>query len=285
MKVLVTGASGFVGRHVVTALLSKSHSVTAVARDEARARSMSWIEDVTFIARDIHQPRGENTFQAFGEPDVIMHLAWPGLPDYRRLTHFEHTLFADYGFLKSLLDSGAKHLLVTGTCFEYGLRNGCLAEDTPTSPVTPYGLAKDTLRRFLEFATRDTGAVFQWARLFYMYGPGQHAGSLLSQLERAIERREDSFNMSAGEQLRDYLPVEQVAANLVTLAEHPQCTGVVNVCSGEPISVRRLVERHLAERESTMRLNLGHYPYPDHEPMEFWGNPSKLRSAISTRAQ
>ena len=91
------------------------------------------------------------------------------------------------------------------------------------------------------------------------------------------------FNMSGGEQVRDYLPVNEVAARCVTLLEHPECHGVVNVCSGEPISVLRLVERHLASRGASIQLNLGHYPYPANEPMAFWGDASRLEAILQCR--
>ena len=279
MKVLVTGASGFIGRCVVEQLVARGCEVIAVSRDESRARELPWFHKVRFLARDVHAIEG-NPFVDLGEPDVVMHLAWPGLPDYKRLAHFEKTLPSDYRFLKGLIDGGARHILVTGTCFEYGLLNGCLDERSSCVPSTSYGLAKDTLRRMLEFTLRDRPVVFQWARLFYVYGPGQHPRSLLSQLERAIADGETTFDMSGGEQLRDYLPVERAAGYLVSLIDHPKCAGIVNVCSGEPISVRKLVEQRVAERDASISLNTGHYPYPEHEPMAFWGNPTKLNGAL-----
>ena len=109
-----------------------------------------------------------------------------------------------------------------------------------------------------------------------MYGEGQNPGSLLAQLERAIEAGDPTFNMSAGEQLRDYLPVQQVAAYLVRIAEKRDFDGIVNVCSGKPISIRRLVEQRIEEKGASIRLNLGYYPYPDYEPMAFWGDRSTL---------
>jgi dTDP-6-deoxy-L-talose 4-dehydrogenase (NAD+) len=118
----------------------------------------------------------------------------------------------------------------------------------------------------------------QWARLFYMHGEGQNPNSLLAMLDRAIEQDDQTFNMSGGEQLRDYLPVHQVASHLAVIVENREFNGMVNVCSGKPISVRRLVESRIAERQAGIRLNLGHYPYPDYEPMAFWGDASRLQA-------
>jgi nucleoside-diphosphate-sugar epimerase len=279
MKVLVTGATGFVGRHVVAQLLARGHEVIAVARDEAKARKLPWFDRVRFIACDIHGPIGHPA-ESFGQPDAVMHLAWPGLPNYGASFHYEKTLPADYRFLEALVQDGVGHLLVTGTCFEYGKQSGALAEHLPTAPANSYALAKDTLRKQLQSLQRQHAFILQWARLFYMYGEGQSPDSLLAQLDRAIDTGEAAFNMSGGEQLRDYLPVEEVASRTVTLLEHPGCNGVVNICSGEPISVRRLVERHLENRGAGIRLNLGRYPYSSDEPMAFWGDASRLATIL-----
>jgi dTDP-6-deoxy-L-talose 4-dehydrogenase (NAD+) len=279
MKVLVTGAAGFVGHHVVAQLLERGHEVIAVARDEVTARKFAWFDRVRFIACDVHGPV-DRPAERFGQPEAVMHLAWPGLPNYGALFHYEKTLPADYSFLKSLVQGGVGHLLVTGTCFEYGMQSGVLAEDLPTAPANPYALAKDTLRKQLQALQQQHAFTLQWARLFYMHGEGQSPNSLLAQLDRAIDGGEAAFNMSGGEQLRDYLPVGEVALRAVILLEHPGCDGVVNICSGEPISVRRLVERHLANRGANIRLNLGHYPYSNEEPMAFWGDGNRLAAIL-----
>jgi dTDP-6-deoxy-L-talose 4-dehydrogenase (NAD+) len=279
MKVLVTGATGFVGRHTVARLLQQGHEVVAVARNEDKARALHWFGQVRFIAADLHRPP-ENAAVFFDQPDAVIHLAWPGLPNYKSLFHFEHNLQADYRFLKSLVTGGVGRVLVTGTCFEYGMKSGPLAENLPTNPANPYALAKDTLRQFLEALRLEHPFIMQWARLFYMYGPGQNPKSLIAQLDAAIERGDLEFPMSGGEQLRDYLPVEMVASHLVSLLENRGFQGITNICSGTPISVRRLVEEHLARREASITLRLGHYSYPDYEPMAFWGDPTKLKTFL-----
>ena len=277
MKVLVTGATGFVGQHVVPLLLEHGYLVTAVARNEARARGFAWFNRVRFITRDIHRPSGD-PLRLYGQQDAVMHLAWPELPNYKELFHFEKTLHCDYFFLKSLIEGGIGHLLVTGTCFEYGMLNGSLSEALPTLPANPYALAKDALRKFLDALQQQHPFTLQWARLFYMYGAGQNTNSLLAQLDNTIDNGGSSLNMSGGEQLRDYLPVEEVARRLVLLLRYPQCNGVVNICSGKPISVRRMVEQHLAKRAAKIQLNIGYFPYFDHEPMALWGDPSRFDS-------
>ncbi|MHA6125920.1 NAD-dependent epimerase/dehydratase family protein [Pseudomonas fluorescens group sp. PF-1] len=275
MKVLVTGATGFVGRHLVAALLARGGEVRAVARNANTAQGMPWIKDVEFIAADIHAADVDVVALTEGV-DVLAHLAWPGLPNYQGLFHFEHNLMADYRFIKSVVEAGVKHVLVTGTCFEYGLQSGPLSEQVEPQPSNPYGLAKHTLRLFLQNLAQEHPFTLQWARLFYLHGEGQNPNSLLAALDRAIDAGDAQFNMSMGDQLRDYLEITEAAAQLATLIARPDVGGVINCCSGRPVSVRALVEARVRQRQSSITLNLGHYGYSAHEPMAFWGIAQRI---------
>ncbi|CAI8718207.1 Epimerase [Pseudomonas sp. IT-P253] len=279
MKVLVTGATGFVGRHLVAALLARGCDVRAVARNAETAAGLPWINDVEFIAADIHAADLPLVALTSGI-DALVHLAWPGLPNYQALFHFEHNLMADYRFIKGAVEAGVSQVLVTGTCFEYGMQSGPLTEQAAPQPGNPYGLAKNTLRLFLENLQRVQPFTLQWARLFYLHGEGQNPNSLLAALDRAIDAGDDTFNMSAGEQLRDYLAIDVAADYLAAILQQRTFNGVVNCSSGRPISVRALVEQRRRERGASISLNLGHYPYPSHEPMAFWGVADRLQQLL-----
>lgn len=282
MKVLVTGATGFVGRHLVAALLARGCEVRAVARNAQTAQGMSWINDVEFIAADIHAVDLDVVALTEGI-DALAHLAWPGLPNYRALFHFEHNLMADYRFIKSAVEAGVQQVLVTGTCFEYGMQSGPLSESTEPRPSNPYGLAKHTLHLFLQNLQQERPFTLQWARLFYLHGEGQNPNSLLAALDRAIDAGEPTFNMSAGEQLRDFLAIETAASHLAAILHQRDFDGVVNCASGQPVSVRALVEQHVRKRGATLDLNLGHYPYPTHEPMAFWAVVERLQRLLEAQ--
>jgi nucleoside-diphosphate-sugar epimerase len=279
MKIAVTGATGFVGQHLVPCLLSHGHSVIAVARTRARSEQFAWHKRVEFIECDVHRPEAD-AIGRISSSDLVIHLAWPGLPNYGDAFHVEDNYRAAYDFLKSLMQSGLKRLLVTGTCFEYGLQNGCLTEEHPAIPINAYGTAKDFLRRSLELIAPKFDVTLCWARLFYMYGPGQKANSVLAQLDEVLLRGETVFKMSGGEQLRDYLPVTTVAEKLRCLAENDAACGVFNICSGQPISIRSLVESHMKQRQAKVVLELGFYPYSPNEPLAFWGDCKKLDSLL-----
>nr|WP_232966882.1 NAD(P)-dependent oxidoreductase [Pseudomonas koreensis] len=276
---MVSGATGFVGRHLVAALLARGCAVRAVARNVETAASMQWINDVEFVAADIHASDLDIAALTDGI-DVLAHLAWPGLPNYRALFHFEHNLMADYRFIKGAVEAGVPQVLVTGTCFEYGMQSGPLSESVEPQPSNPYGLAKHTLQLFLQNLQQEKPFTLQWARLFYLHGEGQNPNSLLAALDRAIDSGDASFNMSGGEQLRDFLPIASAADYLAAIVHQRDFNGVINCASGQPVSVRALVEQRLRERGAALNLNLGHYPYPTHEPMAFWAVTERLQQLL-----
>lgn len=278
MKVAVTGATGFVGQHVLRALAARAGVHVVASSRHVPAASML-PPGVRHVAMDLAEPSADD-FDRLGRPDVLLHLAWAGLPNYRSLHHFETELPRQYAFLRSMVMAGLPNLFVAGTCYEYGMSSGELAETAQAPASNPYAFAKVALRQQLEFLRGSHAFGLTWARLFYMYGNGQPAGSLYTQLATAAARGDARFAMSGGEQLRDFLPVGGVANCIVELALAHHDAGVVNVCSGQPISVRALVERLMAANGWQLELDLGKYPYPGHEPLAFWGSPVKLHSLI-----
>lgn len=280
MRVAITGANGFVGRHVTAALLARGVEVVTVVRgNDAPARS----DGAEQVQLDICAVVPED-FVRLGCPDAIIHLAWGGLPDYTSLHHFERELPAHYGFCRTMVEAGAPALLITGTCYEYGMTDGRLDEQVEATPANPYALAKTTLRRQLEFLQQKQSFALTWARLFYTYGTGQAPTSIWPLLTAAVARGDAVFPMSMGEQLRDYLPVSEIADTLAELAMRREGAGIVNICSGKPVSIRNLVERWIVDNGWSIKLDLGRYPYPTYEPLAFWGHRGKLDRLLAGAA-
>lgn len=277
MKFLVTGASGFIGNFVVKKLLEQNHHVVVISRDISKLNEREWFAKVELIQFDISDFCSEiDLFNFFGKPDVLINLAWDGLPNFLDTIHIDKNLFHHYFFLKKYIESGGKHIVVTGTCLEYGNQSGLLNEELLPMPECSYAVAKDSLRRFLLELQKGNDFIFQWIRLFYMFGEGQNDKSILPQLDKSVKNGNTFFDMSGGEQLRDYLPIEKVAENVCKVATQIEITGIINCSSGKPISVRKLVEDYIYRNKYSIKLNIGVYPYPTYEPMAFWGNNSKL---------
>lgn len=277
-KVLVTGATGFIGSYVVEELTKLGHSVIASSVNKEKALTAGWFQKVNYISFDLGSiDQSVDYYKFFDSPDLMIHLAWEGLPNYTSSFHEEINLPRHLAFLKNMIENGLTDLTVTGTCFEYGMQEGCLREDMPALPHNPYGKAKDELRKDLERLQKQIPFTLKWVRLFYMYGKGQNPKSLLSQLDKALANGEKVFNMSGGEQVRDFLPVEKVAENIIKIALQKKITGIINCGGGEPVTVKEFVEKYLKSRNKEISLNLGFYPYPDYEPMKFWGDMTKLK--------
>lgn len=262
-RIAVTGPSGFIGRHVIDALQQSGATVLPLTRKEA----------------DIGNGKLPG-YTDIGSPDVLLHLAWDKLDNYKDASHLEVTLPAHYAFLEHLVETGLPAMVVTGTCFEYGMQEGELDEGRPTQPHLPYCEAKDNLRKQLSALQESHPFSLTWARLFYTYGDGQPERTLYSQLKKAIERKDTSFDMSPGDQLRDFLPINDLAQALATVTLSCQDHGIVNICSGKPITVKALVEKILSEHGASMHLNTGAYPYATYEPKSFWGNAAKLSTIL-----
>ena len=277
MKILVTGATGFIGNYVIEELLKKEFQVIATSRTIEKAKEKSWFKKVIFIEHDLNVVE-DNLFQKFHEPDLLIHLAWNGLPNYKKLFHIETELMNQYNFIKNLIVSGLTNVNITGTCFEYGMLDGQLNEELVVNPQNPYAIAKNSLRIFIEQLQREYLFNFKWMRLFYMYGKGQNENAILPQLQNAIDRNETVFNMSLGEQIRDYLSIEEIAKHIVNVSLQNNTNGIINISSNEPIKIIELVKKYLLDTKQTISLNLGFYPYPDYEPFSFWGDNSKLKN-------
>ena len=280
MKVAVSGATGFIGKYVVEKLMEQGVEVILLVRSKVNLDLQGCKEVFAFNLVDDKQISYSDIYR----PDVLIYLAWRGLPNYNSLHHIEEELPLHYRFLANLVKTGLPAMLVTGTCFEYGLKSGQLREELSTAePSNSYGLAKDSLRRQLEILRESHPFNLCWARLFYLYGTGQGEKSLYTMLRRAVENKDKEFPMSQGDQLRDFLPIEQVADLIVRLSIKKVNSGVVNICSGNPVSVRGLVENWIEKNRWNIKPKLGVYPYPDYESRAFWGCNRKLKSVLADR--
>jgi len=275
MNILITGATGFIGRHLVKKLFDENHRLIVVTRNRLNIEKFEWRDKVTILEIDLHF-NYERILNNIELPDLVIHLAWSNLPNYNKIFHVSENLPADIKFLSYLAYNGIKRFIVTGTCYEYGLQEGCLLEDLDTAPITTYGFAKDTLRRYLEILSKETGLIIQWLRLFYIYGDGQNSNSIIGQLEFAIKNNQKEFNMTNGNQIRDYLPISEVVRRIQFLLLNPQINGVINCCSGVPISIYDFILRRRDELGSNILLNRGYYNHTEIAPFSFWGHSSKL---------
>jgi nucleoside-diphosphate-sugar epimerase len=270
MRILVTGASGFIGSNLINILLKKGHKISVMTRQLSKIKKFRWATNVKIIKRNILLLKKKD-YQKFSSNDVVIHLAWDGLPNYQDKIHIKNYKMS-LDFIKKIINCGINHLIVTGTCFEYGIQNGCLAEDSKTYPKSRYGIAKDNLRKKIFSYSKNKNILIQWARLFYLYGKDQNEKSLIGQLEKQIKNKEKFFFMSKGDQMRDYMTVKDACRRICKLVDNKYINGVVNICSKQPITVEKLVLKYLKKKRKNIKLVKGYYNYNNYEPMNFWGH-------------
>ncbi len=278
MKVLVTGSSGFVGQHVVRELIKK-HNVYILTRDIENIRCYDWFDAVNVIETDIYDSFSFSQNLQI-KPDALIHLSWQGIPYYKDKSHVDIYHDKNLTFLKAAIRYGINNISVTGSCLEYGLREGELDEDDDTMPVTEYGKAKDMLRRNMESIANDKLA-FKWIRLFYMYGEGQNPKSLIPQLHVAYEENKKIFGVSNTEHMRDFMKVEDVAYFICKAIENININGLINCCSGNPIKLGQFLENYCNEMQINIQIKSGLYPENDYEPRAFWGKRGKMEKILN----
>jgi nucleoside-diphosphate-sugar epimerase len=281
MKVLVTGASGGLGELVVNALLKKGMEVIATSRDEEKAKKCSFYGKVTYKSFDISAPSNHDLYTYFDRPDLLIHLAWEKLNDYRSEDHLGIILDTHKLFLRNLIQHGLKDVTVIGSVYEYGLQEGELEEKMPSKPVLPYPEGKNKLREYLEHLQSELSFSLKWLRVFYVFGSIKGRKNLYTLLINAIENNEKTFNMSGGEQVRDFLGPDEIAEYIVTAALQNKEQGIINCCSGKAVKLKELVTDFLRSKNSSLQINYGFYPYPDYEPMNSWGSVSKLKRILA----
>lgn len=274
-RIAVTGATGFLGRYVGRALERRGLEAVGVSRTVPCA-DLSYTRHV---AMDIAAPPPD-AYERLGCPELIIDLGWGGLPHYSSAHHIEHEGPAHLRFVRQLAHAGTHRFVVAGTCMEYGMQQGELNEAMETRPTTAYACAKDMLHRELVALGRSGHFSLVWGRVFYVWGEGQGRSALFSQLQEAVRSGVAEFPMSAGTQLRDYLHASEVARLIVALALAKGEPGVVNICSGRPVSVIELVEGWIRDHAWKIEPARGRYPMPAHEPESFWGSRAKLEQVL-----
>jgi dTDP-6-deoxy-L-talose 4-dehydrogenase (NAD+) len=275
MRALVTGAAGFIGSRVVAALAERAVDVVATDRPGTTRERLGGVHPrVTFEATDLRDPEATAALVSAHRPDLLVHMAWYARPeDYLTSRENLASLSATATLLAAAVDAGCARIVGAGTCLEYPESALPHRECDPAGPTTLYGACKHAARLVGE-RLADGRASFAWARLFHLYGPGEDPRRLVPMVANKL-RRGEPVDLSPGEQVRDYLRVEDVADAIATVALSEAC-GTVNVCSGTAITLREFLGAlaHVMGRPDLLRF--GRIPYRVDDRMRIAGDPGVL---------
>jgi nucleoside-diphosphate-sugar epimerase len=279
MRILVTGAGGFIGARVTRRIVEEGHTVwAAVLPGESTERLADLLDRVSVNAVDLREAHAVQELVSAARPERAIHMAWYAVPGkYWTAPENLDCVAMSLSLAQALADSGCKRLVGIGSCFEYDWDYGFLSEDvTPLRPRTLYGVCKNATREILQAYCERRSVEFAWARIFYLYGPGEVKERLVPSVILAVLNGQTA-KCTEGQQIRDYLHVDDVASALWAVAES-DLVGPVNVGSGEPVKVRSLVETLGGILEAGEKIIFGALPANPAEPPLLVADVRRLKS-------
>lgn len=272
MKILVTGASGYLGRGIVKCLLDQNVEVIAIGHNKNNLDPRAiYLEKDIFTLVD--------PFVACHKPDIVLHLAWEDSFIHNAPSHLEH-LPKHMCFLEQMAKGGVKMLSVMGSMHEVGFFEGCIHEDTPCNPSTRYGIAKDTLRRFMELICTENKVIFQWLRGFYIVGNTPEGSSVFSKLVAAENRGDKNFPFTSGENQFDFLDYDEFCSQTAAAISQTEIGGIIHICSGHPEKLKDRMEQFIRENDFQIRLDYGKYPDRPYDSKAVWGDDRKIKNIL-----
>lgn len=273
MRIAVTGANGYIGRYIVKELLDKGHQVVAVDLnyDEVDERAERSRADIFAGEADI--------FRQLGCPDVCIHMAWRNGFVHNDKSHITD-LPKHYEFITNMLEGGLKQIVVMGSMHEVGYFEGAIDENAPCSPLSLYGIAKNALREITLLKAKETGAVAQWIRGYYILGDDLKNNSIFSKIVRAAAEGKKEFPFTSGRNKYDFITVDKLAEQIAAVALQTEVAGIINCCSGKPVSLGEQVEQFIAEHGYDIRLIYGAFPDRAYDSPAVWGDSHKIEQIM-----
>lgn len=276
MKVLVTGANGYLGSGIVKKILEKGHAVVAAdfkvdhIDDRAEKKSCNLFE--------IEKP-----YEYFGKPDVLLHLAWrDGFLHYSS-AHIED-LPKHFNFIKMFSEGGCKQIAVMGSMHEIGFFEGSINESTPCNPITPYGIGKNALRNLTEMLCKQNNTIFQWLRGYYIVGNSEFGCSIFSKITIAAKEGKKEFPFTMGQNQYDFVDYEIFCNQVATAVTQSKINGVINICSGHPEKLADRVERFIKENNYNIELKYGAFPDRPYDSKAVWADGKKIEKIMKDKS-
>ena len=275
LKILVTGANGYLGQGIVRSILNKGHCVVATDFntqfvDERAERIVCNLFEV------------DNPYSFFGEPDVLLHLAWrDGFVHYSS-AHIDD-LPKHYAFIKKMVDGGIQQVAVMGSMHEIGFFEGSINESTPCHPTTPYGIGKNALRDLTQMICKQKNIVFQWLRGYYIVGNSKFGSSIFSKITAAVDEGKTEFPFTLGQNQYDFIDYPDFCAQVAAVVGQENEQGIINICSGKPEKLADRVERFIKENDYRIKLQYGAFPDRPYDSKAIWGNDTKIRKIMENQ--
>lgn len=269
MKVLITGANGYLGKGVVKALLDRGIEVIAT---DFECTGID--ERANTICSNLFTV--EDPFSFFCEPDVVLHMAWRDGFVHGSLNHI-NDLPNHTQFLMKMIKSGIKQMAVMGSMHEVGFYEGSINEDTSCNPQSLYGISKNALRRIVELECKTNDVVFQWLRGYYIVGTTPDGSSIFSKIVQSSINGCTEFPFTMGLNQFDFIDYEEFCEQVADCVSQHEVNGIINICSGRPEKLADRVERFIKENGYNIKLKYGAFPDRPYDSKAVWGDDNKIK--------
>ena len=267
MKILVTGAAGYLGRGTVSALCDMGAEVVAADFNTPCVDSRAERIDCNLF-------KIEKPYEYFGKPDVVLHMAWRDGFVHNSDAHMED-LPLHTRFIKELAANKCR-ICALGSMHEIGFYEGAIDESTPCRPLSMYGIAKNALREAAALICKQAEAEFQWLRGYYIVGTSKAGNSIFAKIVAAAEDGKKEFPFTTGKNKYDFLDYDEFCRQVAAAAMQSEVTGIINICSGNPTPLCDRVERFIAENGFDIKLQYGAFPDRPYDSAAIWGDSSKI---------
>ena len=275
MKILVTGANGYLGQGVVDALIENGHRVVAADFSTKYVNEKAERKECDLFSI-------ENPYEYFGKPDAVLHMAWRD-----GFVHYSESHIADlpkhYHFLKAMVDAGVGKVSAMGSMHEIGFYEGSINEDTPCHPMSLYGIGKDALRNCVAMMTNGKDTEWQWLRGYYIVGHSEFGNSIFSKISAAAREGKTDFPFTMGQNQFDFIDYDQFCKQVAAAVGQNEINGIINICSGKPEKLADRVERFIKEHNYQIKLNYGAFPDRPYDSKAVWGDNKKIMKILENK--
>lgn len=273
MKILVTGANGYLGIGIVQELLNRGCEV--VATDKVTEAIDCRAERIACDLFEVESP-----YEFFGKPNVVLHLAWRDGFIHQSENHILD-MPQHYLFIRKLVEAGISQVAIMGSMHEVGKHEGVVTSNTPTNPTTLYGIAKNALRESVCVLKNNFLFQLQWIRGFYIISNETRGSSIFSKIALAEEEGRKLFPFTSGVNQYDFLEYKVFCEYVASIVCQNKVDGIINCCSGCPRPLKEVVEEFIQKNQYRIQLEYGAFPDRDYDTKAIWGDDSKIKEILN----
>lgn len=273
MKILITGANGYIGTHLVKKCIDSGYNVVAVdiKNDVIDSRAIYKKVDIFDI--------NTNFNDLFQDIDVLIHLAWRNGFVHNDISHIED-LDSHYMFLKKAIDSGIKYISCLGSMHEVGYHVGAIDENTPCNPLSLYGVAKNALRQAIMIYANGKDVNFHWLRGYYIVGDDLRSNSIFGKILKSVNSGKKVFPLNSGKIKYDFISIYDLCNQIVCASVQKKINGIINICSGKPVSLGERVEKFISDNNLNIKLEYGAFPDRTYDSPIVYGDATKINKIL-----